>query len=155
MCLTDNPESKDTARNLMTAFKRLHYKLHKRMIGTVKNELKLSPFFVMNHLLRSDREGRGGVRVSDIAQSMGITVSAVTQIITGLEKKSLIRREMDPDDRRAVLVFLTGDGQKIMEPAILQMQNSFNGLIAHLGEERSRDLAELLLQVEEYFDSQE
>ena len=86
---------------------------------------------------------------------MGITVSGITQIITGLEKKQLIRREMDPDDRRAVLVSLTDDGRKIMEPALLQMKESFSGLIDHLGNERSRQLAELLLQVEAYFGSQD
>ena len=155
MCENRFPEMDEVARSLMGSFKRLHYTLHKNMAGNVKHDLKMSPFFVMNHLLRADRMGQSGVRVSDIAASMGITVSGITQIITGLEKKQLIRREMDPDDRRAVLVSLTDDGRKIMEPVLLQMKESFSGLIDHLGDEHSRQLAELLLQVEAYFGSQD
>ena len=63
MCENRFPEMDETARSLMGSFKRLHYTLHKNMAGNVKHDLKMSPFFVMNHLLRADRAGQGGVRV--------------------------------------------------------------------------------------------
>ncbi len=45
--------------------------------------------------------------VKDLAQLMGLTSGRVTQIITSLEKKSLIVREIDQSDRRNIKIRMT------------------------------------------------
>jgi DNA-binding MarR family transcriptional regulator len=45
--------------------------------------------------------------VKDLAQLMGLTSGRITQIITSLEKKSLIVREIDQSDRRNIKIRMT------------------------------------------------
>lgn len=144
-------DRKETALNLLESFKRLHHTLHKNAFKAMTKDLKPSPMFVLLKLLHASKKGRG-MRVSEIAAYMGISVSAVTQIITGLEKEGYIHREMDPKDRRAVLVGLLGKGKTVMEPASKKLEESFLNLVEYLGEENSRILVQQLQKVENYFD---
>ena len=45
--------------------------------------------------------------VKDLAKLMGLTSGRITQIITSLEKKSLIVREIDQSDRRNIKIRMT------------------------------------------------
>ena len=145
-------DKEETALSLMECLKRLYHTLHKNVFRSFVQDLKPSPLFVLIKLLHASNSGTPGIRVSEIAASMGISVSGITQIITALEKDGYIRREMDPEDRRGVLVYLTEEGKTIMEPASHRLEESFLHLIEHLGEENSRMLVKILHDVEQYFD---
>ena len=54
----------------------------------------------------------GACRAGWLAHEGKRSPSAVTEIVEGLERDSLVRREQDPDDRRAVRVALTGEGRR-------------------------------------------
>jgi MarR family transcriptional regulator for hemolysin len=55
----------------------------------------------------------GGGKQRDLAAAVGIEGPTVTHHLDGLEKAGLVRRERDPDDRRAVRVELTPDGEAL------------------------------------------
>ncbi|WP_051458739.1 MarR family winged helix-turn-helix transcriptional regulator [Microbispora sp. ATCC PTA-5024] len=59
-------------------------------------------------------EGRGPMRLTDLTASEQVTQSAVTQIVTKLEREGLVRREPDPSDGRAVLVHVTAAGAAVV-----------------------------------------
>ena len=52
-----------------------------------------------------------GVGVTELADAMGITKGAVSQLITRLEKKGLVAKETDPEHRARVLIRTTGLGR--------------------------------------------
>lgn len=52
--------------------------------------------------------------VKNLAQRLHITPGGVTRIITSLERKGIIRRDIAPYDRRGILVSLTPEGQKVV-----------------------------------------
>ena len=54
----------------------------------------------------------GACRAGWLAQQGRLSPSAVTEIVEGLERDGFVRRESDPDDRRAVRVALTADGRR-------------------------------------------
>jgi DNA-binding MarR family transcriptional regulator len=54
----------------------------------------------------------GGVRAREIAETVGLTPAAVTDIIDRLEGRRLVHRARDPDDRRAVRIELTNAGRR-------------------------------------------
>lgn len=56
-----------------------------------------------------------GVSQSLLAERMGLTKQAIQQSLDQLEKLALIRREMDPMDRRAKYVVLTQAGLYALE----------------------------------------
>ena len=52
----------------------------------------------------------GSMRASDLAERLDIRPASLTEQLTRMEQLGLIRREKDPDDKRVVLVVLTGQG---------------------------------------------
>ena len=146
-----DPTKEDIARLLMLQFKRLHKSMFKTLFKTPSGDMKPSPFILMMRVWRASRNGGPGIRVTELANSMGISAPGITQIITALEKSGQVSREMDPEDRRAVLVRMTREGEETMQPVFRQMEERFGQLIDFLGEENSRTLSALLGRVEEFF----
>jgi Transcriptional regulators len=144
-------DAEENATQLIGVFRRLQRLMHIEMFRNIQSGQKPSQLFVLMRLKKSLRKGEDGMRVSVLASGMGISVPAVTQIVSNLEKDGYVKREMDPADRRAVLVHLTPSGEQMMEPAQRRLETAFGGLIDHLGTEKTETLVELLLETENYF----
>jgi DNA-binding MarR family transcriptional regulator len=59
----------------------------------------------------------GSLRSIDLAVSFGYAPRTVTEAIDGLERNGLVRRDPDPEDRRAKRISLTPAGEKAVESA--------------------------------------
>ncbi|KOP66088.1 MarR family transcriptional regulator [Bacillus sp. FJAT-18019] len=88
-----------------------------------------------------------GMKVSEISSMMNVTSPTITQFINALESKGLVERVMDTQDRRAVRVRLTEEGNHVVQQTYLNVKNRFNELVDFLGEEDSVKLTELLTKV--------
>jgi DNA-binding MarR family transcriptional regulator len=64
------------------------------------------------HIARS-----GTPRSIDLAAMMGFAPRTITEAIDGLERDGLVRRDPDPEDRRAKLISLTPAGIEAVEAA--------------------------------------
>ncbi len=53
------------------------------------------------------------ISVKDLAEKLNITSGGVTRIVAQLEEKEILRRDMDPGDRRGIIVSLTKKGNDI------------------------------------------
>ncbi len=53
--------------------------------------------------------------VSELADLMKVTSSAVSQIISKLDKKNYVRREINPNNRREIMVLLGEEGFRYFE----------------------------------------
>ena len=62
------------------------------------------------HLFHHDVELR---RVSQLAREFDLTPATVSDAVTSLESKELVRREQWPEDRRVVTLRLTPDGEDL------------------------------------------
>ncbi|MCE7005254.1 MarR family transcriptional regulator [Kibdelosporangium philippinense] len=58
---------------------------------------------------------RGEARVSDLAEQRFVDASVVSRQAAQLEKLGLIERRRAPEDRRAALLSLTPEGEKVLE----------------------------------------
>jgi DNA-binding MarR family transcriptional regulator len=67
----------------------------------------LSEFEVLDRLVDANC---GNYRMSDLAQDIYLSQSALSRAVARLEQDGLVRRSMCSDDRRAIFVCLTGDG---------------------------------------------
>lgn len=70
--------------------------------------ITLPRFDLMAHLERSPE----GLRMGDLSRRMMVTSGNVTGITDQLEAEGLVVREFSPDDRRAFIVRLTGNGRR-------------------------------------------
>lgn len=80
-----------------------------------KHDLPLSFFESLSFIARS-REN--SLRVGDLAQALGVTVGGTSKLVDRIERASLIRREPDPDDRRASRATLTPRGRRTLAAAV-------------------------------------
>ena len=55
------------------------------------------------------------VRAGLVAQQLKLSAGAVTELVEGLVEEGLVRRDTDPDDRRAVVLALTAEGRRVRE----------------------------------------
>ncbi len=67
----------------------------------------LSEFEILDRLVDANC---GNYRMSDLAQDIYLSQSALSRAVARLEHDGLVKRSMCDDDRRAIFVCLTGDG---------------------------------------------
>lgn len=65
-----------------------------------------------NALVHTHLEGPGGIRMKDMARNATLSTSGVTALVDRLERQGLVRRNPDPDDRRATRITLTDEGRE-------------------------------------------
>ena len=68
----------------------------------------------------------------------------VTRLLDRLEKRGLISRCRETEDRRTVMTRITADGLKLLARLDEPVQTAHRKQLGHLGRERLRALAELL-----------
>lgn len=76
---------------------------------TVGDGLVLAPGEI--HVLQAIGENQG-CNVTALGESLGVTKSAVSQMVTKLTKKEVVRKVPAPDNGKEKLLFLTGLGHK-------------------------------------------
>ncbi|PJE79505.1 Transcriptional regulator SlyA [invertebrate metagenome] len=90
-------------------------------------------------------------RLSDIAQDIHVSTPSASNMIAKLEKKGLVARHQDPDDRRAIRIQLTQSGQRLME-LDLQLFSEFTEQIRNtLSDDDCHHLERLLSNVCQQF----
>ncbi|MDP4152510.1 MAG: MarR family transcriptional regulator [Bacillota bacterium] len=116
--------------------------------------LKPSEIMLMYELKDVEDEYPSGISVSDLSHIMRVKPPSITSLITSLEKKDMIERTMDPNDRRIIRLKLTETGRQCIEKQNQHTVEKINGLVEYLGKEKSAQLASLINDVFMYFISQ-
>lgn len=82
---------------------------------------------------------KGACGVSDISERFDVTNAAASQLVDKLVQNGLVKRDEDPNDRRAKLLNLTDKGRKLIQQGIEQRYGWMEGLAGRLSpEERAR-----------------
>ncbi|QIS08124.1 MULTISPECIES: MarR family winged helix-turn-helix transcriptional regulator [Nocardia] len=87
--------------------------LEKELQG--RHRIGLSEFETLDRLVDADC---GNYRMSDLANDIYLSQSALSRAVARLEKDGLVARSMCADDRRAVFVCLTDKGREVYEQAL-------------------------------------
>jgi DNA-binding MarR family transcriptional regulator len=95
----------------------------------------------------------GPVRTSDLAERIGLDVSTVSRQLAGLEKAGLVVRAIDPDDKRAALLNLSGEGKRIVTKIQRARRELMGDALADWRIEDVERLAELLEQFADALDA--
>ncbi|MEW6540421.1 MAG: MarR family transcriptional regulator [Bacillota bacterium] len=131
------PSEKEDSRRL----KELLYKIDELIIQLTRrlyiqvarqapNELTQSQF-VLCRLLKK----HGRMTVSELAESLGVSLSAVTVTADKLCRSGIMRRERSEQDRRVVWLALTEDGYRVVSDALESWNLALKGYFARLPEE--------------------
>lgn len=86
----------------------------------------------------------GPCQVTEVANHLGVTLSAATGLVDRLVKAKLATRERDQKDRRVVWVRVTEEGVAAVEAAEKRRRAAFSQLVANLPEGDLGQLCDIL-----------
>ncbi len=124
----------DLMRTYLWFDEQLRSRLADRGWGAVSRSQSL----VLTHI------ANGVSRASRIAENLGVTRQAMSQLLSDMESRGLIELQPDPYDRRAQLVQFAPGGAAIREDAQQTLRDLERDMEAALGADRMRDLREAL-----------
>lgn len=90
--------------------------------------------------------GEQAITPSELGKMLQISRPAVTAQLNRLERLGYVRREIDPHDKRRVQVLCTEKGEAILHNGCVHIQRVSSILIQALGQEKIKELINLLQQ---------
>lgn len=90
----------------------------------------------------------GGTRQKDLAESLGIKGPSIVRILDSLLAKGLIQRSGDVTDRRAKLLYLTPEGQLLVDRIQDTVMSLENELLGSFSDRDISQMAEFVLRME-------
>ncbi|MDG6105834.1 MarR family transcriptional regulator [Dactylosporangium aurantiacum] len=103
-----------------------------------EHDLSLTQLRVLG-ILRDRR-----LQVTELAAYLGLDKSTMSGLIDRAERRGLLARDKNPDDRRAVDVYMTDAGQQLTARLHEQIQRALTPMIDRLDAAQQRRLIELL-----------
>lgn len=143
-----NTNENSTTQKLLDSiakFKRIHW--HQSPVEGLSHA-EISVLFCIK---KSVKPQGLGMKVSEISHHLKVASPTITQQINSLEIQGFVERTIDPKDRRAVRIKITEKGEDAIKKAWGVLYASMNGLVEYLGEEKSRELIDILSDVITYF----
>tara|TARA_B100000029_G_scaffold512827_1_gene610567 strand:+ start:1585 stop:2010 length:426 start_codon:yes stop_codon:yes gene_type:complete len=70
-----------------------------------------------------------GITLSELSEKLGIDISTMTRNIQRIEKKNLIKRLPNPDDKRSIKLFLSQRGNTLANSINLEISVSLEQII--------------------------
>lgn len=136
-------ELRESVTRALFRFKRMMSLLH------MDNDLHMNEMAVMRKLWKMET---GGDVMTGLHHDLFITRPAVSQILSGLERKGFITRDIDENDRRRICVKLTPDGRAAFRHLSHHDDDMIARIVARFGED---DLRQLALLMERFADTVE
>lgn len=90
-----------------------------------------------------EREVGKQIISSELARRLNITRSAVSQLVTKLEKRGIVKRTSSPTDRKIFYVELSDSSIAVFEKLCDEANELINKVIAEFGEDKADRLIEL------------
>lgn len=102
-----------------------------------------------NFVLFFISQNGGKVIPSDISNEMGISSARVAAALNSLEKKGLIARRIDAEDRRRILIDLTDLGKEQVESHYRMIMSMIKNMLQYLGEKDASEFIRIMKRLAE------
>ena len=91
-----------------------------------------------------------GVSQRNIAEYVGVTTSAINQVVKGMLEDGYLRKDTDDSDKRSSKLYLTEIGENAGERLSKKLRESDEAITAFIGAEREQELMELMHQLTDF-----
>jgi len=115
-------------------------RVHERLLRTAGVRLDRAGSSLLYKLHASG----DSLRVTDLAELLGVDTPTVTRKIQQLEREGLVARRADPDDRRATRINLTPAGRKTLGSVLKARREWLDRLVDDCGTEDLSTFASML-----------
>ena len=131
-----------TAYRIHHTARLLRYSLN-RFFQRHEVEISLEQWFILFRLYERDGQAQSDLADKDLNDHPNIT-----RLIDALQKRELVRREADPDDRRKSLVCLTDQGRTFMETMIPLVIDERKRIFTGISNEEIEQFLQILEKIE-------
>ena len=107
--------------------------------------MSISRFDVMSAL---DRAGPEGLRAGALSQRLRVTEGNTTQVTAPLIREGLVRRSIDPEDKRGAVFRLTRKGEKLFARMAASHRQWIVDAFAGFSEPQLKSLRRLLARLD-------
>ncbi len=119
------------AMKLLMDFSILQSRILKRVESQLSvHGLSFSEFMVMHQLMQAPKNT---LRRIDLAEQIGLSASGVTRMLMPMEKRKLVKRQVNSRDARVSLVQLTSAGKQLYADALSAYEHSAAAITQALG----------------------
>lgn len=107
-----------------------------------KAQLSKTEFRLLKEIVLEGEKGNSIIS-SELAKRLGITRSAVSQIVTKLEQENIVKRVAAPDDRKIAYVQLSENAMKVFEEQLAKINAFMECVVTVFGEEKMHEFVSL------------
>lgn len=124
----------------LVVFTRAEHTIHKKEFQTIK-EGGLTPaqFGVLEALYN-----KGDLRIGEIIEKILTTSGNITVVIKNLEKEGLVKKALDPEDKRSAIISLTDKGKEVVEDILPNHIENIKDIFSVLTDEEKIVLKNIL-----------
>ena len=118
-------------------------KMKNNLMRKIKSfDLTTEQWMIMNRLFEE-----GGISQKELSERTLKDQGALTRTLDRMEKKGLVKRQLNPYDRRSFLIYLTEEGQEIWEQIVPVAEECIEDAVQGFTEEEVDSLTTLLRRV--------
>ncbi len=128
------------ALSTLITFTRAEHAIHKKELETIKKSgLTTAQFGVLEALYN-----KGDLRIYEIIEKILTTSGNITVVIKNLEKDGLVKKNLDPKDKRSTIISITDEGKKIIEDILPNHIENISNIFSVLTDEEKVTLINIL-----------
>lgn len=128
-------------------FLKAMYRFHHLNLQVLIPELSRAEAIIINNLGMADRENGSGLKMSKLGKVLCVSMPSLSRMIKGLEKRGLVKREIDEIDRRNTYVVLTHEGRELFEKTDEVMMDFIMSVYERVGEKKLTQLGKLMSEM--------
>jgi DNA-binding MarR family transcriptional regulator len=149
-----NGKIKQDVLHSLFCFKKASHTIFRSLLNDEDGGLSVTELSALGCIGRCDEKDCNADQTTHHAmhEALAVSKAAVSQMLGGLEKRGYIRREIDRDNRRKIIITLTEKGETAVDKAEKNMDLLMSRIIKQFGEKNSRDFVRLLNRFAEIVD---
>lgn len=117
-------------------------------------DLSQGEYLVLRNIWLSNNgmsSNQGHIKAADLSDILKLSRPSITRILNDLERRGLITRNIDSEDRRSVKIELTEEGIEAIEKANRRILSIAERLVVSLGDSDTDKLIELIDKLTEVY----
>lgn len=147
----DGWESDSLERSIIRSLRRII-----RAVGLYSRELLRRRNLTTSQLATLRQLGRhGSLSAGEVARGISVSQATITGIVDRLERRELVTRSRDSQDRRRVVIDLTDAGREVVASSPPPLHERFMLRLAELPETERREIDRTLAQIVQMMEAEE
>ena len=106
------------------------------------HELSRTEFRLLREVMLEEERGKSIIS-SELARRLGITRSAVSQIVTKMEKDGVVARVASPTDRKIAYIRLSDSARVVFEEQCKEANATMERIVSEVGEDKVKEFYRL------------